>query len=312
MALAVTAFVLLVAHEALLRWDADALGPVRATEAPAALGDDELRVVTWNAWRLKGPQRAAPLVAAIDRIGAALADGEHDRPELVTIQEIESLAAIDALEREMQDDGFFAACECASHPDGRLRSAVAIAVRAPLTVRAHECIPLAGIFPDHPRCAVLAGVTDEQGRRLSFVGVHLAWHFASAPMAQALRAELRARRALGPATIIAGDLNAWPGTEAFERLSEEPLRDTRPRAPPTHFLGWRIDHVLAGRAFDVVRGIDRRWSYETFEPTADLIVPRACVDRGPPHCPYSDHLPEAVVLRWRDADAAQVPSPAQR
>lgn len=291
--------VALVGHDAIARWDAEALGPARQDADIAPLGAGELRVVTWNAWRLHAPERVPGLVRAIDRVGEQLARGAEPRPELVAIQEIESREAIAALERELGADGFFASCECAHHIDGSLRSAVAIAVRAPLRVRSHECIPLASIVPDHSRCAVLARVLDEQGRSFDFVGVHLAWHVANEPMADRLRRELAARDALGPRTIVAGDLNAWPGTDAFARMIEPPLSDARPDAPPTHFLGWRLDHVIHGEELDVVRALDRRWSHDTFEPAAAFLLPRACAHGGPPDCPLSDHLPEGVVLRWR-------------
>jgi endonuclease/exonuclease/phosphatase family metal-dependent hydrolase len=292
--------VALVTHDSLTEWDLDTLGPHIGDESPLPLEEDELRVVTWNAWRLHARERVPALVAAIDRVGGELALGEA-RPELVTIQEIESFEALRSLERRFGKSGFFGACRCATNPDGTLRSAVAVAVRSPLVVRAHECIPLPGIFPDHPRCAVLARVVDESGRELDFVGVHLAWHVFNVPMADRLRRELMTRGALGPNTILAGDFNAWPGTDAFERMTQPPLRDARPGAFPTHFLGFRLDYVLVGNGFEVVRGINRHWSFDALAPAARFTLPRACAHHGPPTCPYSDHLPEAVVLRFRDS-----------
>lgn len=297
-AIVVMGCVALVVHDFLTQWELDMLGPSGGGDAPSPLGEDELRVVTWNAWRLRERERVEGLVAAIDRVGGALAGGD-ERPELVTIQEIESSEALRSLERWMSERGFFAACRCATNPDGTLRSAVAIAVRSPLVVRAHECIPLPGIFPDHPRCAVLARVVDEAGRDLDFIGVHLAWHVVNVSMANRLRRELEARGALGAHTILAGDLNAWPGTRAFTRMSQPPLRDARPNAFPTHFLGRRLDYVLVGSDFEVIRGIHRRWSFDVFAPAARFTLPQACVHEGPPACPISDHLPEAVVLRFR-------------
>lgn len=305
LALVVLGFVSLAVHDSLSEWDLDALGPLKGDEALAPLEDDELRVVTWNAWRLHTSKRVPALVAAIDRLGRELS-GAGDRPELVTIQEIESFEALRSLERMLGEHGFFAACRCATNPDGTLRSAVALAVRSPLVVRAHECIPLPGIFPDHPRCAAVARVADASGRELDFVGVHLAWHVINVPMANRLRRELAARGALGPHTILAGDFNAWPGTKAFERMSQPPLRDARPDTFPTHFIGLRLDYVLVGSGFEVVRGINRRWSFDAFAPAARFTLPRACVDRGPPACPTSDHLPEAVVLRFRESEPLRV------
>lgn len=287
--------------QAFSRWDPDSLGPrLEHHDAPPALAANELRVVTWNAWRLHAPERVPGLVRAIDEAGAALASGAPARPELVAIQEIESEEAGAALARELGEDGFFATCTCARQPDGALRSAVGAAVRRPLEVRAHECIDLARIVPDHPRCALLAHVTDAGGRELDFVAVHMAWHFANWPMADRLRRALRAQGALGAHTVLAGDLNAWPGTESFERLASPPLRDARPGAPPTFFLGWRLDAVLLGDALEPASALDRRWSYDTFDPAARWTLPRACADGGPPECPISDHLPEGVVLRWRE------------
>ncbi len=299
MALAVTAIALLMTYDAVMRWNVASLGAMPASRAPEPLGPGELRVVTWNAWRLKTPERVPSFVDAIDRLGAQLARASVDRPELISIQEIESRDALAALARALDDGGSFVSCECAIGIDGSLRSAVAIAVRDPLVVEAHECIPLASIIPDHSRCAALARVQDADGRRFEFVGTHLAWHFANTPMAERLRHELAARDALGPRTILAGDLNAWPGTATFEHIRQPPLRDARPGAPPTFFLGWRLDAVLVGEAFEIVRGIDRRWTYETFSPAARWTLPRACATEGAPACPLSDHLPEAVVVRWR-------------
>lgn len=299
LALAVTAAALLLIYDAVMRWDVASLGAPSAAREPAPLAPGELRVVTWNAWRLRAPERVPSLVEAIDRVGAQLARAQIDRPELISIQEIESREAVDALARELGEGGTFVSCECARAFDGSLRSAVAIAVREPLTVEGHECIPLESIIPDHSRCAVLARVVDEEGRRFDFVGAHLAWHFANRPMAERLRRELDQRGALGPRTILAGDLNSWPGTATFEHMTDPPLRDARPGAPPTFFWGWRLDAVLVGEAFEIVRGIDRRWTYDAFSPAARWTLPRACASEGAPACPLSDHLPEAVVLRWR-------------
>ena len=294
----------LVAHEELIRWDPESLGPGGATSAPAPLCDDELRVLTINAWLLSQPHRARALVDAVDAEGAALASGASARPELVAIQEIRSRVAVRALAREMRDEGSFASCECSVRSDGSLRSAVAAAVRAPFVARGHECVGLARILPDQRRCALIVRVADPEGRSLTFVVTHLAWNFATGVMATQLREQLAERDALGPSTIVAGDLNAWPGTEAYEVITRPPLRDARPDAPPTHFFGRAIDHVLVGRAFEVARGLDRRASYERMRPGASLWIPRICDAEGPPACPVSDHLPEGVVLRWRRGSAA--------
>lgn len=288
-----------IALASALRWRPDTLGPRGDAGAPPALGEDELRVLTLNAWLLSERHRVDPLVAAIDAEGAALASGDGARPALVGLQELRSREVIRVLGEELRDDGFFAACECSRRLDGSLRSAVAAAVRHPYVVRRHECVGLARIAPDERRCAIALRVEDPEGRPITFVVTHLAWHFANGPMAAYLREQLEQRGALGPTTILVGDFNAWPGTEGYAVLDRAPLRDARPDAPPTHFLGRKLDHVLIGDAFEVVRGLDRRASFERVRPGASTWLPSACDEEGPPECPVSDHLPEGVVLRWR-------------
>ncbi|WP_157069307.1 endonuclease/exonuclease/phosphatase family protein [Sandaracinus amylolyticus] len=302
-ALKALAFVALVVFAGVyfVRWQPDSLGPAPVSiEASAPpLSDDELAVMTINAWRLSQPARVPALVDAIDREGTALGGG---RPALVGIQEIQSRDAIQALSRELEDDGFFAACECSIRTDGSLRSAVAAAVSEPYVVRGHECVSLERLFPDQRRCALLARVDDPAGRSIVLVVVHLAWHPSNGAMAAWLRQELVERDALGPRTILLGDLNAWPGTEGYDRIVAPPLRDAVPGAPATHYFGWTIDHVAVGDAFETVRSLDRRASYERIRPAAAIVMPLACDAGGPPGCPVSDHLPEGVVLRWRDGD----------
>jgi endonuclease/exonuclease/phosphatase family metal-dependent hydrolase len=180
--------------------------------------------------------------------------------------------------------------------DGSVREAVAAVVRPPVEVQGHECIPLGAELPDHARCAVLVRASHD-GAPIDFVATHLAWHPDNAPMARRLADELARRGALGPTTIVAGDLNASPESEAVSALASRRLHDARPDSAPTHFLGGRLDYVLAGPGIDVVRGIDRRASYERIRPMASLALPSACAHDGPPACPVSDHLPEAVVVR---------------
>jgi endonuclease/exonuclease/phosphatase family metal-dependent hydrolase len=295
--IAVVAVGVAAARGAFTRWDPGELGPARDTPE-VALAEGELRVVTWNAWFLHSVHRVAPLLDALDRVGRALGHAERDRPELVAIQEIQSEEVITALrDRFEEDGGAFHACACSRRVDGSIRGAVGAGVSPPLRAVGHECIDLGDLWPDHTRCMVLVHVRDARGEELDFVAVHLAWHLANAPMARRLREDLEARGALDARTIIAGDLNASPGSDAHAVLSAPPLVDARPDAPRTHFLGGRLDYVLHGEAFEVARAIDRRWSWEETRPAARFTMPRACVDRGPPECPVSDHLPEAVVLR---------------
>lgn len=287
------------AHAAIVRWSPDELGPRRASEVrPLASG--EVRVVTLNAWRMAAPERVPGYVAAIEGIAQELARAGDPRPELLAISEIQSMQAIDALEEQLGERATFAACVCSLRGDGSLREAVAAVARAPIVARSSECIDLGALVPDHPRCAALIR-GELEGRPIEFVSTHLAWHPESAPMARRLADELAARGALGEGTIIAGDLNAFPGSIALGTLLERGLLDARPGAPRTHFAGGRIDYVLLGSGLAVARWIDRRASYEIVRPGAALLLPAACAQEGPPECPVSDHLPEAVVVHWARA-----------
>lgn len=61
--------------------------------------------------------------------------------------------------------------------------------------------------------------------------------------------------------------------------------------------------ILVTRGVEVVRGLDRRASFDALHPAAPYRMPglpygwgaRGCDDH-PADCPISDHLPEGVVL----------------
>jgi endonuclease/exonuclease/phosphatase family metal-dependent hydrolase len=280
-------------------WDAASLGAIRDV-APESLEDGEIRALTINAWRLEAEVRVGALAEAVRELGASMGEGRDARPELIAIQEVQSPDALRAIERELAGEGgYFAACECSIRSDGSIREANVAIVRPPLVATSHECIPLGAVFPDHERCAVLVRAVEARGERVDFVSVHLAWHPSNASMARRLRRELASRGALGPRTIVGGDLNTWPGSDAYGALAAPPLGDAVPGGAPTHFAGGRLDYVLAGAAFDVVRPLDRRRSHDLVAPGDTFFPPAACERSGPPGCPVSDHLPEAVVLRAR-------------
>jgi endonuclease/exonuclease/phosphatase family metal-dependent hydrolase len=297
--IAVLALGVAAAQGAFTRWEPSELGPAREA-AEVSLAAGEIRVVTWNGWFLHAVHRVAPLIDAIDRVGRRLGRGARDRPELIAIQEIQSEEVMAALrERFEEQGGTFFACACSRRLDGSIRGAVGAAVSPPLRAVGHTCVDLGDVWPDHTRCMVVVDALDERGERLDFAAVHLAWHVSNAPMARRMRDDLAARGALGARTIVAGDLNATPGSAAYAVLTAPPLADARPGAPSTHFAGGRLDYVLHGAGLEVVRAIDRRWTWDQTRPAARFTMPRACVDQGPPECPISDHLPEAVVVRGR-------------
>ena len=286
------------AHAAATTWVPEELGAAEATAAPA-LQAGEARVVTLNAWRLATNARVPGYVGAVDAIAAELGQGGGSHPEMLSIQEIQSREVLAELEQRFAGEGtHFASCVCSVRADGSVREAVVGVTAPPVIARSSECIDLGAMFPDHERCAVLIR-GELGGRPVDFVSTHLAWHVENSPMVERLMGELSARGALGPGTVIAGDFNAWPGSTAHEAMIAGALRDARPGAGRTHSIGGRIDYVLLGEGLDVVRAIDRRSSYEAVQPTAALALPDACATEGPPACPVSDHLPEAVVVRAR-------------
>jgi hypothetical protein len=296
---------------AVLRWDPDELGRPSRARAPE-LEADEMRAVTFNAWKLAQVERVPGAIAALETTASELGRG-GDRgalPELFAVQEIESRAAARELRRALSPTHSVAICECAQASDGSLRSAVAIAAdRRFFDLESKSCIALGRVWPDHPRCAARMTL-EHDGEPLTAISVHMAWHVDNSEMAARLRdamePELRARSRI----VVLGDFNAWQGTQAYRTLAREPLADSFPAGPPTHFTGGRIDWVLRGPGLRLVRGVDRRALYDALSPATDLYLPAACRAQGPPDCPVSDHLPEGAVLAiTRRTAAARVATP---
>ena len=286
---------------AALGWDPDELGE-RREGAPPALAPGELRVVNLNAFRLGQPERVPRLLDALRFTGASLAHAEQDLPELIAIEEIESEAAAQALERALAPSHEVITCVCAQRGDGSMRSAVALGVARTLGVSARRCVDLGRVWPDHTRCAAGAELTTREGtHEVSAFAVHLAWHVDNSSMAARLAGHLHDASARGRAIILAGDLNTWPGSESYRTLTAPPLRDAVPSGPPTHFTGGRLDYVIASEALEVVRTLDRRATYERLRPAETVWLPGDCGqaarERG--RCPVSDHLPEGIVVRLR-------------
>jgi endonuclease/exonuclease/phosphatase family metal-dependent hydrolase len=282
---------------ATFRWHPDGLGPSTHAVAPT-LSPGELRAVTFNAFRLSQTPRVPGTIGALRTSAALLARSDRELPELITLQEIESRDTERALTAALERTHWVGVCECATEGDGTLRSAVALAIdRGALSVESHRCVALGREWPDHPRCAVEAEVRTPDGRGLRVIGVHLAWHYDNAPMAQRLRAALAPALARHERVLVMGDFNMWPDSDSHVALSAPPLRDARPGAPPTHFTGERLDYLFYGPGLSVVRGLDRRASYDALRPASSLAMPDACARTGPPDCPVSDHLPEGAVLR---------------
>ncbi len=266
--------------------------------APLELG--QVRAVTLNAWKLAQPQRVPRLMDALRISAGILSDGGAPLPELVAIQEIESRDAARALTAALEATHHVVICECAER-DGRLRSAVLVAAaREGFALEGQRCIDLGAEWPDHARCAAEATLQPAGGARLTLLGTHLGWHWSGN---EAMARRLRREASIDGATVWLGDFNAAEGSDAYTELTRAPLRDTRVGAPPTHYVGRRYDLVLVSRAVGVVRGLDRRASFDALQPTSSYSLPwlpygfhdRHCEDR-PAACPLSDHLPEGAVL----------------
>lgn len=304
---------------ATLEWDPAELGPEDATpRAAPALATDEVRVVTFNAWKLFDAARVPRYLEGVDEAGALLASASSPRPEILAVQEVESRAAERALVAALETTHWVDTCDCDVTEEGELGSAVALAIaRDAFRVTDHRCIPLGEMWPDHPRCAIEATLARVQtdpsvqsepspshaahAPRLSVVAVHMAWHPDNEPMAHRLVEALPTTGDL----LVLGDFNTWAGRGAYDALLAAPLSDARPGAPPTTVVDRRVDLVLYRGAFEIRRGLDRRASYDRLVPTRSLSLPglpfglfeRACED-DPTRCPISDHLPEGVVLAW--------------
>lgn len=277
-----------------MSWDPSELGG--SSRGGGGLGAHELRAVTLNAWKLWHPARVAGYVEALRKTGEVLGAGDRgDLPELFAAQELESRGVVRALIAEVDRTHEVTVCECATDDDGSLRSAVAIAAdRRFFMQTGQRCVALDRVWPDHARCAVVVDL-EHEGRALHAVGVHLTWHPEDVAMAERLRAAIEPAIASGDPVLVLGDLNAEPGSAAYEAIVRGSLIDTRRGAPATHFAGGRIDYVLASRA-RFVRGLARRASFDALAPGALIWVPGACSRGVSSECPVSDHLPEGAVL----------------
>ena len=125
------------------------------------------------------------------------------------------------------------------------------------------------MWPDHPRCGVAVDLVDPGGRRVTAVGVHLAWHVNNAGMSARLRDAIDTDDPL----VVLGDFNTWPGTTSFSRLTAAPLRDACPGAPATTLIDKRVDLVLVSEQWAVHRALDRRRAYDVVPPTSSLTLP---------------------------------------
>jgi hypothetical protein len=276
--------------------------PVEEGVARGPLEEGQLRAVTLNAWNLTQAERVPRLLAALGTTASLLAEDDARLPELIAAQELESREAVRALAAELDETHHFVSCECAERGDGRLCSAVAVAAsRERFELSAHRCINLGRDWPDHGRCAVEVTLERAGGLPLTVLSVHLPWRWDGSSMARRLRSDASAE---GPRVWL-GDFNASEGSDAYAELTRAALRDARAGAPPTHYVGRRSDLVLVSRELGVVRGLDRRASFDALGPSSSYSTPwlpygwtdRRCDDQ-PADCPLSDHLPEGAVLSF--------------
>ena len=281
-------------------WERPPADPGAAPAPPLEQG--QLRAVTLNVWKLSQRARVPRLLDGLATTASSLArDEQSTLPELIGLQELESADAVRAVAAALEVTHHFASCACAERGDGSLRSAVAVAAsRVEFVSRGHRCIDLDREWPDRPRCAVEMSLEREDGTTLTVLSTHLSWYGGS------MAGRLRQRASLDHPTVWLGDFHAEQGSARYAELSRDPLRDARVGAPATHFLSSRSDLVLVSRSIEVVRGLDRRASFDALEPSSPYAVPglpygwgeRACEDH-PVDCPLSDHLPEGAVLSIR-------------
>jgi endonuclease/exonuclease/phosphatase family metal-dependent hydrolase len=215
-----------------------------------------LRIMTYNVHRCVGRDG----ILAPERIVRAIA---HYRPDIVALQELDvnrprtrsanqaSMIA-EALGMEWV---FFPAIELKDEHFGN-----AILTRLPMKLMHAGQLPVLAGHAHRERRAALWVTIEWHGQQVQFVTTHLGLKgMERVVQVNALMgAEWLAHSQCQPPLILAGDLNALPGTRAYRRLRTV-LRDPFPWGgwPPGTFSSrfpiLRLDHVLFSSGWTVHR-----------------------------------------------------------
>lgn len=268
---------------------------------PIARAPERFSFVSLNTWRLKEPSRVGRIVRALGAWERALFsnEGAAALPDVISFQELEGDAALEALRARLSPTHALHVEICARKSDGQTRSAVGLAVRRDrFVVQQTRRIELGSLFPDHPRCALVASL-EAPAQRLSIVSVHLSSRPGNGPQAARLVRELTDAQLLdGRALIVAGDFNFHPraaGYGVLTRVLRDPLRT---ESRPTHWFGGRIDFAFASDGVELLAPLDASVAYRVARPSDALDYPRQCEVRDPSACPVSDHIPVGGVFRF--------------
>lgn len=216
----------------------------KAADAPPARTPAALRVLTYNIHHGAG----ADGVLDLERIARVIRSAE---PDLVALQEVDvntrRSGGVDQAAKLGELTGMHASFAKAMDYDGGQYGCAILSRRRPVEARRH---PLPADEGREPRVLAEVRVTagDEPGAPpVVFLGTHLDHASEAQRLSQVREIERVTSRIDGPAVILAGDLNARPGSEVMTELlrhwtdaTADPELKTFPAAAPRS----KIDYVL--------------------------------------------------------------------